>query len=107
MGEQTLFCNLIENIFLGVGTVPESINAQVVDIQRLTQRGGARPRNPMITRALRLFEELGDLRLVSLLQEVCATQETRLFTTRQERDHSDFLTESNGFPFVIIDSTFD
>ena len=61
----------------------------------------------MITRALRLLEELGDLRLVSLLQEVCATQETRLLTTRQERDNSDFLAEPNRFSLVVIDSTFD
>jgi len=107
MSEQTFFCNLIENIFLGVGTVLESENAQVVDIQRLTRRGGARPRNPMITRALRLLEELGDLRPVSLLQEVCATQETRLLATRQERHDSDFLAEPNGFSLVVIDSTFD
>jgi hypothetical protein len=107
MGEQTLFCNLIENIFLGVGTVPESTNAQVVDIQRLTRRGGARPRNPMITRALRLFEEFSDLNFVRSLQQVSATKKARLLTARQERYNSNFFTKANSFAFVIIDSTFD
>ncbi len=107
MGEQTLFCNLIENIFLRVGTVLESTNAQVVDIQRLTRRGGARPRNPMITRALRLFEEFGDLNFVSSLQQVGATKKTRFLTARQERHNSNLFTEANGFAFVIIDSSFD
>jgi hypothetical protein len=107
MSEQTFFCNLIENIFSKVGTVLESTNAQVVDIQRLTRRGGARPRNPMITRALRLFEEFSDLSLIGFLQQVCATQETRLLTTRQKRDCSDLFTEPDRFSFVVIDSTFD
>jgi hypothetical protein len=78
MREQASFLNLIENIFLAVGTVLESRNAQVVDIQRLTRRGGARPRNPMITRALRLFEEFSDLNFVRSLQQVGATKKARL-----------------------------
>jgi len=74
MGVQHLFWNLIENIFRKVGTVLESRNTQVIDIQRLTRRGGARPRNPMITRALRLFEEFSDLDFVCSLQQVSATK---------------------------------
>jgi hypothetical protein len=90
-----------------VGTVPESRNAQVVDIQRLTRGGGARPRNPMITRALRLFEELGDLDFIGSLQQVSATKKTRFLPTRQERHNPNFLTETNSFSLVVIDSTFD
>ncbi len=80
MSVQTLFLNLIENIFLKVGTVPESENAQVADIQRLTLGGGARPRNPMITRALRLFEEFSDLNLVCPFQQVSPTKKASFLT---------------------------
>jgi hypothetical protein len=66
-----------------VGTVLESQNAQVVDIQRLRRRGGARPRNPMITRALRLLEEFSDLNFIRSLQQVGATKKTRFLTARQ------------------------
>jgi hypothetical protein len=80
MSVQHLFSNLIENIFCNVGTVPESRNAQVVDIQRLTRGGGARPRNPMITRALRLFEEFSDLDFIRSLQQVGASKKTRFLS---------------------------
>jgi hypothetical protein len=63
-----------------VGTFSESENAQVADIQRLTLGGGARPRNPMITRALRLFEEFSDLNLVRLLQQVSPAKKASLLT---------------------------
>jgi hypothetical protein len=107
MSEQTFFCNLIENIFLGVGTVHESINAQVVDIQRLTRRGGARPRNPMITRALRLFEEFSDLDLVRPFQQISATQKASFLPARQHRNSTNFFAKAHGFALVVIDSSCD
>jgi hypothetical protein len=107
MSEQTFFCNLIENIFLGIGTVPERTNAQVVDFQRLTQRGGARPRNPMITRALRLFEEFIDLLFICLLEQISSSNKRTSLTTRQESNNANLFTETNSFPFVVINSTFD
>jgi hypothetical protein len=107
MSVQYLFLNFIENIFLGVGTVLESTNAQVVDIQRLTAPGRARPRNPMITRALRLLEELGDLSLVRFFQEIGSSNKRATLTTRQESNNANLFTETNSFSFVVIDSTFD
>jgi hypothetical protein len=61
----------------------------------------------MITRALRLFEELGDLDFVRSLQEVSATQETSFLPARQDRHDTNFLAEANSLALVIIDSTFD
>ena len=79
---------------------------EVIDIQGLASARRARPRNLMITRALRLFEELSDLNLVGFLQQVRAAKKTSLLSTRQHRNNANFFTEANSLALIVVDSTF-